>query len=348
LEVSIRRRSKNELVIDGSFGEGGGQIIRTAVALSSVTLRPIRIFNIRTKRKNPGFAAQHLNSIRSAGMMTDADLGGVELRSKEMTFHPKKNEGGKFNVEIGTAGSISLVLQCIMPVAVFAKDMVEMSITGGTDVAWSPPIDFLRFVLLPTLSSMGVRAEIELIRRGYYPEGGGLVKAMIHPSRLGRMESESRKDDMIRGISHSSRLPESVAVRQADTARRILREDGYEVSVDLERSDHPSTGSGITLWSGCKSGSSLGARGKPAEKVGEEAAKMILAELNSDSTVDLYLSDQLLPYMALSHTRNEMIVRELTEHARTNVWVIERFFDAGFEIKEDGLTEIRVKGAAYC
>lgn len=285
-------------------------------------------------------AAQHLHAIGSVGMVTGAEIEGMELGSKEVVFRPRGNKGGKFDVNIGTAGSITLLLQCMMPVAMYADRATEISITGGTDVAWSPPIDFLRFVLLPVLNRMGIRASIELVRRGYYPKGGGLVRARMYPSTPGGIRI--KVDNEIRGISHCSMLPKKVAIRQANAAERVLRANRYDATIEIECKNHTSTGSGITLWCGAKSGSSLGARGKPAERVGEEAASILISELNSNSSVDVHMVDQLIPYMAFSDIKNKITVRELTGHIKTNIWVVEHFLpDVKFKVDVGRITSIQ-------
>ena len=328
------------LEIDGSYGEGGGQILRTTIALSAVTGRSVCIKNIRAKRPKPGLAAQHLESVRCVALLTDADVRGLKLGSTELTFSPKEVKSGEYDIDIGTAGSIALLLQCLMPAAMHAKDVVSLHIRGGTDVAWSPPIDHLRYVMLPTIARMGYDAHIDLIRRGYYPRGGGLVKATIHPSDLSGIVLEREKTE-IRGISHSSRLPEHVAIRQAMSAREVLAEEGYDAQISTECSQYGSTGSGITLWCPGIGGSSLGERGKPAEEVGREAARALLEELGSGASTDVHLADQLIPYMALADGKCSLTTRLLTSHARTNIWVVERFLDVQFEVEENELVWIR-------
>ncbi len=279
--------------IDGSYGEGGGQIIRTAVALSAVTGTEVTISNIRSNRPKPGLKAQHMTAIRTAADMTGARLSGLKPGSTEITFSPGGTSvgisGGYYKIDIGTAGSITLLLQCLIPVALVAQEPVSLDITGGTDVAWSPPIDYMANVLLPVLASMGLKCNIRLQCRGYYPRGGGRVTAIIHPSALRAVQLDKEKemdtkneDEMERGkekekekgkepctvagISHSSNLPPHVVQRQADAAAEALEKAGYSSSIDALAANSPSTGSGITLWYGHAGGSALGKRGLPAEK----------------------------------------------------------------------------------
>lgn len=342
--------------IDGSYGEGGGQIIRTAVALSAVTGTEVTISNIRSNRPKPGLKAQHMSAIRTAADMTCARISGLKSGSTELTFSPGDISGGHYNIDIGTAGSITLLLQCLMPVASAAQESVSLDITGGTDVAWSPPIDYMAHVLLPVLASMGLKCNIRLQRRGYYPRGGGRVTAIIHPSALRAVELDKEKetdtkkeDEMenekewgkgkekepctVSGISHSSNLPPHVMQRQADAAAAALEKAGYSSSIDTWAASSPSTGSGITLWCGHAGGSALGKRGLPAEKVGKAAAGEIITELDSWAAVDVHLADQLIPYMGLARG-GSFTVREVSGHTRTNMWVVEQFLGVEFGVEK--------------
>jgi RNA 3'-terminal phosphate cyclase (ATP) len=332
--------------IDGSYGEGGGQIIRTAVALSAVTGTEVTISNIRSNRPKPGLKAQHMSAIRTAADMTGARISGLKFGSTELTFSPGDISGGHYNIDIGTAGSITLLLQCLIPVASAAQEPVSLDITGGTDVAWSPPIDYMAHVLLPVLASMGLKCNIRLQRRGYYPRGGGRVTAVIHPSALRALEldkeTDTKKEDemekekepcTVSGISHSSNLPPHVMQRQADAATAALEKAGYSSSIDTWAANSPSTGSGITLWCGHAGGSALGKRGLPAEKVGKAAAGEIITELGSWAAVDVHLADQLIPYMGLAGV-GSFTVREVSGHTRTNIWVVEQFLGVEFRIEE--------------
>jgi RNA 3'-terminal phosphate cyclase (ATP) len=321
------------IAIDGSFGEGGGQIIRTAVALSAVTGIDISINNIRVNRPQPGLKAQHLTAVRTAAALTHADVTGLELGSTSVIFRPKGIFGGHYNVDIGTAGSITLLLQCLMPTAAMSPETVTLDIIGGTDVAWSPPIDYLSNVLMPVLTSMGLDCSIHIQKRGYYPRGGGSVRVVINPSELTGIDLKKRSCDIV-GISHSSNLPEHVVQRQADAAAEALEGAGYSSSIDLETTNNVSTGSGITLWSGNMGGSALGKRGLPAEKVGRAAAREIIIELDSGADVDVYLADQLIPYMGLAGV-GSFTVREISKHTSTNIWVVEQFLKIKFKIKTE-------------
>ncbi len=319
--------------IDGSYGEGGGQILRTAVALSAVTGKPIEIDNIRKNRPKSGLAAQHVKSIESVASICEAEVTGCGLHSTSLSFKPGKIKGGAYGFDIGTAGSITLLLQCLMPAAIHAPDSIKVKITGGTDVAWSPSIDYLRFVTLHALSRMGYNCEIRLVRRGYYPRGEGCVEAIIYPSVLKKTDFDKNTCNIIKGISHSSGLPAHVAERQALSAEKLLRREGYNARISLEMYDYPSTGSGITIWCGTMGSAALGKPGLKAEKVGGCAAEALLDELKFDAGVDIYLADQLIPYMALAG-EGSFTTRAITPHTDTNIWVTEQFLDVKFKIEE--------------
>ncbi len=329
--------------IDGSYGEGGGQILRTAVALSAVTGKPVEIINIRKARPKPGLAAQHVKAVESLASICEAEVAGCELHSTSLTSKPGKIKGGTNEIDIGTAGSISLFLQCLMPAAMHASGPLKIRITGGTDVQWSPSIDYLRFVTLGALARMGYKCELALIRRGYYPRGGGCIEVIITPSSLEKTSFDGNTCSCIEGISHSSNLPSHVAERQAASALKTLEDDGYSCRISLEVNDYPSTGSGVTLWCGTMGGTALGKPGLRAEKVGERAAQAIISELKSGAGVDVYLADQLIPYLALAGG-GSFTTRMITPHTKTNIWVTEQFLQVKFKIEEmeNGLSRVRV------
>jgi RNA 3'-terminal phosphate cyclase (ATP) len=327
------------LQIDGSVGEGGGQIIRTAIALAAIAGKAVEITNIRANRPKPGLAAQHLHAVKAVERLSRGETEGLALRSTHLIFTPGELRGFEGDIDIGTAGSITLLLQCLIPVALFADRETSVKITGGTDVNWSPPIDFYTQVFLPALKEIGCDINVDLKRRGYYPKGDGLVDVHVTPSeRLkGFAVPKPEHTSVIEGISHSSGLPAHVAERQANAANRSLKEAGYDTKIktEIEERTKRTTGSGITLWCGYKSGSALGERGKRAEIVGEEAARNIITELESAATVDVHLADQLVPYIALADGKSVLKVREMTKHLETNIYITQQFLDVAFEIEKE-------------
>jgi RNA 3'-terminal phosphate cyclase (ATP) len=322
--------------IDGSFGEGGGQIVRTAVALSAVTGKSVRITKIRQGRSKPGLAAQHARAIMALAGICDARTSGVEPGSSEISFSPGEIRGGRHRVEIGTAGSVTLLMQCLLPALLRADGPSSLRIHGGTDVSWAPTVDYFKNVFLPALSSFGAKVSLEVLQRGYYPRGQGEVLLEVEPAKLTASQLAGRSceaQSMVQGVSHSSNLPEHVAARQADSAVQELQQAGFSAQISREVLRLPSLGSGITLWSDCKGSSCLGERGLPAEKVGRRAAEELIIELKSKATVDVHLADQLIPYLALAG--GSYTVREISLHARTNIWTAGHFLDAKIKIKEE-------------
>ncbi len=330
------------IVIDGSYGEGGGQILRTAVSLSAVIGEEVTVTNIRKARPQPGLKMQHLSSIEAAALLCDAGVEGLFPGSTEITFSPLEIKGLSTEIDIGTAGSIPLLIQSIMPAAAYSSGAVRLRIKGGTDVIWSPTIDYLENVTFKALSRMGYISQLKTISRGYYPRGGGLIELTIEPSRL-RGHDFVREDREVSGISHSSRLPEHVAQREAASAKEILDEKGYGCDIRTEVSQYASTGSGITLWSGFKGAVSIGKKGLPAEKVGARAAEEMITCLESEAAVDQHLADQLIPYMGLAGSGSFTTVA-LSDHTTTNIWVTEQFLDVRFGIKRrDEVVEVYVQ-----
>lgn len=329
------------LTIDGLYGEGGGQILRTSVALSALTKTPIKIINIRKKRKNPGLRAQHISAIKAVGKLCDAEIKGLSIGSKEIEFKPKEISDKKFSIDIGTAGSIPLVLQSLLIASIYNN--VEVEITGGTDVKFAPSIDYAKFVTLPILKKIGINAEIEILKRGYYPKGGGRVRAVIKKTdKFKRVNfTEKGKISEIYGISHASAnlRYKNVAERQKIAAEKFLRDNlNVEIKIKEEYVNTFSTGSGITLFAKTEKtiygACSLGEINKKAENVGIECAKNLINEIKNDAGVDSHTSDQIIPYLALSKGKVKVVK---TMHTITNIHVVNLF---GFNIKEkEGIVE---------
>jgi RNA 3'-terminal phosphate cyclase (ATP) len=330
------------IFIDGSHGEGGGQILRTAISLSAVVGEEVTVTNIRKARPQPGLKMQHLTSIEAAALLCNAKVEGLLPGSTEIRFSPLEIKGLSAEIDIGTAGSIPLLIQSIMPAAAYADGSIRLTIKGGTDVIWSPTIDYLENVTFKALSRMGYISHLKTISRGYYPRGGGLIELDIEPSELHGYDF-AREDRDVSGISHSSRLPEHVTQRQAASAKEVLNKRGYECDIRTEVSQYVSTGSGITLWSGFKGAISIGKKGLPAEKVGAMAAEEMATCLQSDAAIDRHLADQLIPFMGLAGS-GSFTTDALTDHTTTNIWVTEQFLDARFGIKkENGIIRVYVR-----
>ena len=322
--------------IDGLYGEGGGALVRIATALSALISKSIHITNIRANRPKSGLMPQHLNAVRAVSNLVNAHIDGLNIGSNEIFFYPESLKGGKFNIDIKTAGSITLVLQAFMIPACFAESKVYITIKGGTDVRWSPPIDYLQNVTLPIFKKMGYDARIDLIKRGHYPRGGGIVKVMINPvKKLKPIDLENLKIDKIKGISHSVKLPEHVAIRQAESAEKVLKASGLNAEIEIQHSENAlGSGSGIVIWGEGNTrvgGSAVGERGVRAEKIGEKAANELLYHIVKGAAVDKYIGDQVIPYMAIAG-KSEVKTAELTLHALTNIYITEKLLGKKFSV----------------
>jgi len=333
--------------IDGSYGEGGGQILRTALALSAILRKPFTISHIRSKRKNPGLQAQHLEAVEALARITEAQTEGVKFGSQKITFIPQKILPGKYQFEVRTAGSVTLLLQAIFLPLCFSNGISSVTLIGGTHVQWSPSFHYLSEVFLPTVERMGVSAGAAIEKWGFYPKGGGRIQLKINPVQelkpISLVDRGSLKK--IRGICAISSLPRQVADRQKVQAiKRIKRElqiDGEITVLDNVHSNGP--GSFLFLlaeFQRVRAGfSSLGVRGRPAEKVADEAVDSLKDYFESDGCIDPYLADQLVPFMALAKGNSSFTTVRITEHLLTNLWVIQHFLDV--TVSREGEAEAR-------
>jgi RNA 3'-terminal phosphate cyclase (ATP) len=346
--------------VDGSFGEGGGQVLRSAVALAAVLSKEIHVFNIRAGRAEPGIRPQHMTGVKAAAQLCSGELKGLEVGSTEFAFKPGKLRAGTFRFDVGTAGSVTLVLQTLMPILVFTPGNVQLEITGGTDVKWSPPIDYLRLVILPILKKIGYQGDLEIVRRGHYPKGGGLVKFSTRsPSTLQPLiDDQPGSISGILGISHAVSLPRHVAERQAAAARKCLEEARLpSPSIDLEVIDDKrqlGPGSGIVLSAETRDhwilgSDALGERGRPAEEVGSTAGRILVEEIESRATLDRHMGDIIVPYLVLADGTSEVSISRVTQHTRTNVKVAEWLTGTRFTLEGeiDCPGRLRVAGISW-
>ena len=318
------------LTIDGSYGEGGGQILRTALALSAVVGRPVRVEKIRAGRRNPGLQAQHLAGVRALAEITGAEVEGATVGSVSLQFAPGRIAAGEYRWDVGTAGAISLVLQTILIPLALAPGASRISFTGGTHVPWSPPFPYIEQVLLPTLKSMGLRTSLTLKRWGFYPKGGGLVEGTIEPSTLQPLSLSWRgRPQKIGGLSAVAQVPAHVAKRQRDRALLRLRLLDIPCRIEICQVEARNPGTILFLLVECEGGragfGSLGERGKPAERVADEACDQVFAFLEGIGVTDPHLADQLLLPMAVAPGSSSLTTTAVTEHLLTNRWVIDQF-----------------------
>lgn len=338
------------LEIDGSYGEGGGQLLRLAVALSAITGIRARITNIRARRDKPGLAPQHLAGVHAVGELCSAKIEGLSLRSQEIVFEPVKLRGGDYRFDIGTAGSITLVLQALLPVMLAAHLSCKVHIIGGTDVRQAPPVDYLREVLIRLIERLGARITLHVLRRGYYPRGGGEVEVAVRPARLVSMIFENaglRK--AIRGVSHVANLPEHIALRMKQAALERLGVYGADTAIETQVLDREAAfgpGGAIVCWVESEH-TVLGAarvaeRGVPAEVLGEAVGAELVADLAAGAALDKHATDQILIYLALAGG-GSFSTREVSLHAQTAMWLIEQFLPVAFDVSESaGLAYVTV------
>jgi RNA 3'-terminal phosphate cyclase (ATP) len=333
--------------VDGSQKSGSGTILRLAVALAAIQGEPLHITNIRQNRPQPGLKPQHLEAVLTAARLCNAHLKGASLGSRELTFTPGEVAGGELEAEIGTAGSIPMLLMTVLPICLHAEKPVRLHVSkGGTDTIHAPTINYLKHVFLPALGKMGVEAGIEVQKYGYYPKGMGEVTLNVKPqTRLQpfRMESFGELKN-INGVSVCTFLADrKVAERQAEAAKKHLHAQGFEAQIQVvnDQSNPLQKGSSLVLWAQTDTGALLGADAigelkKSSEAVGAEAAENLHLELSVKPTVDVHLSDMLVPYVALAEGESVYTTRTLSEHLEANIWLTQKMLNAKFTTEKNG------------
>jgi len=335
------------LEIDGSQKSGSGTILRLSVALATFLQKPIHILNIREKRTQPGLRPQHLEAVLTAAKLCHASVRGATLGSRELWFTPGEIEGGEVQAEIGTAGSIPMLLLAVLPICACARKPVRLHVVkGGTDVRNAPTINYLKHVLLTMLAHMGLKATLAIQRYGYYPKGMGEVVLEVEPCpRLNPIRLEDFGSlRYLRGVSVCTFLADRrVAERQAVAANERIKTAGLKAEVEVvnDTSNPVQKGSSLVLWAETDTGALLGGDaigelGKPSETVGREAADNLLKELESKATVDSHLADMLVPYVALAQGKSVYFSRLVTDHLDTNIWLAEQILGVKFRVAKAG------------
>lgn len=327
--------------VDGSEGEGGGQILRTAVAFSVIEGRPVRVVRIRGGREVPGLKRQHVSALEVLERVFGGELTGATEGSTTITFAPGGQRLNALSVEMGTAASITLVLQAVVPAVALTRSSLSLDLVGGTDVPWSPTFDYFQRIVREAYGSIGIRFEASASRRGYYPRGGGRVTAVIEPceSLVPIDLTAGPAVSAAKLLSRCGRLPRHVAERQISSASEVLERSGFGVQervVSEEEADSP--GSSILAYyagAGAFLGAdAIGARGKPAEEVGREAASMFVAAARSGAIVDSNLADMLLPLLSMGPKPSRVRIHEMTPHLKSGLSLARQFNSCRWSVED--------------
>jgi RNA 3'-terminal phosphate cyclase (ATP) len=333
--------------IDGSFGEGGGQIIRSAVTLSAITGRPVEIENIRSNRKVPGLRPQHLLGVKILSKICQAKVEGLHVGSTSLRFSPSDGIDMELREDVGTAGSVPLILQVLIPAVSLLKKRLKISIAGGTDVPWSPTADYTKLVLGEAFSRIGIDFTLEIKNRGYYPKGGGLIEAEIFPckntkavSLLGRTTKSAKMLCSYHGMS------QDVVQQEIDGARRVLEENGFRVDHFIKEENAQDKGCSILIFS--HDGTSVTGSDIIYQKnitgIGKEVAGKFI---ESSLGVDLSLSDMLVVPLSLIPNTSVFRVNQITKHLETNLFVASKITSCKYGIgKLDDGFEVRIVGSS--
>ncbi|MBU1112094.1 MAG: RNA 3'-terminal phosphate cyclase [archaeon] len=350
--------------LDGTYGEGGGALLRVALAVSTLTGKPFKIENIRAGRPVPGLKPQHLTGIKALKEITGAKSDDTKVGTTELWFQPGKIKGGNYTIDIGTAGSITLLLQALVLPCIFAPSKVTLSIKGGTCGKWQASVDYLKEVLLPQLRRFVKKIDLRIIKRGYYPKGGGEIILEISP-KYKSFESlendinnnlvniinivEQGKLEQIRGVLNLSQVlaEEKIDERIVNAAKSSLSSKEVPVNIRTEQANTYSIGGELLLWSVHSQdgdtalpnpirlgGDALLEKNKSSEEIGKEAAQELIEEIDSGAAVDKHLADQLLQFMALL-PGSKIKTSKVTNHCLTNIYVLEKFLPIKFNVENN-------------
>jgi RNA 3'-terminal phosphate cyclase (ATP) len=344
--------------IDGSYGEAGGQILRSAVSLSAITGKAIEVTNIRAKRQNPGLRPQHALAVRIVADIFHANVENLKVGADWIRFSPPiddKFEDSMVKIDVGTAGSIPMILQTVIPAVSLSDKSLSIEITGGTDVKKSPTTDYLRFIIMEAYRSIGIKFSIEVLKRGYYPRGGGVVKAKIWPCKtpdtLDLINSRNLKPKI---ANVCCQLPKHVAERQISSALLKLEKNGVQCSnysSSFETSLSP--GTSILVYSESDfgpyvGGDCIGERGKSAENVGAEAAERFLESYLANVPVDFNLADMLVLPLSLAKGKSRYRIGKVTEHLKTNLYVVSQITGCKYQVEPaENSYIVNIEGLSY-
>ena len=327
----------NEVIhIDGSLGEGGGQVLRTSLALSMITGKRVEFKNIRAGRAKPGLMRQHLACVRAAQKVCGAGVKGDELKSLQLSFQPGKIKSGDYHFSVGSAGSASLVLQTVLPALMLAEGFSSLELEGGTHNPMAPPFDFLEKAFLPQLKKMGVEVDVDLLTWGFFPAGGGHMKVKIYPVEKLKSLSLMERGELISRKAEA--WVSSILLSIAESEVKVLSEKLEWDEIFAKKVNEPKGPGNIIMAlqeyeNVTEFTSSFGERGLKAARVADRLVREVRKYQLSEAPVGEYLADQLLLPMALSG-KGEFLCTELSSHSRTNMEVIQKFIDVSFSVEE--------------
>jgi len=343
--------------LDGGQKSGSGTIVRDGVSLSVLTGQELHLKNIRAKRDKPGLRAQHLKGVEACRQISRGELEGAAVGSREIRFKPgQKIKGGHFELDIGTAGSTTMLATILLPPALFAEKPSTYRLTGGLFQDFAPSAYHLQYVLLPLLKAMGAEVELEIIQPGYVPRGGGVMELKVDPlkERLGPVVlPEQGETTEMKGFALSSLLKErQVSERMADECRKKLQYKGYrpQIEVVYDQEDSPAfqkvsfqPGAALAVWArtarGCLIGADMaGAPRRSSEFIGRQVARNLIEDLKTGASVDRHLADLLIPFCALAEGKSEYLIPRLSEHVEARLWLVEEILGAKTELKDNRLT----------
>ena len=337
------------LKINGGYGEGGGQIIRSAITLSCITKQPIHLENIRKNRKDKGLKPQHLTAIRILQKISKADVIGAEIGSTELKFIPGDVKNLELIEDVKTAGSISLILQVLIPVVSISQKKLSLIIKGGTDVLWSPSMDYTQHVLKEAYSRIGIEFSIEIIKRGYYPKGNGEVKLEVYPSKIKSLTLSKKETKNLKLKCTFSKISINVIKEKIDEIKEKMREEKFNVEVEIKEEEAIDSGASVLIYSIDKN-SIIGIDGLFDNK--KQNFDLDFEKFNNSLGVDESLADMLVVPASLGINKTVFQVKEITEHLETNLFVTSKITGCkygigktseGFEVIIQGVSNSSIK-----
>jgi len=339
------------LEIDGSFGEGGGQIVRTAITLSCILHKPVIVKNIRKGRKNPGLKPQHLLALKILEKVCSAKLDHVKIGATDLKFIPGEVESIDLKEDVGTAGSIALIIQVLIPVVAICKKKLKLTIKGGTNVLWSPTIDYSQIVLRELYSKMGIDFSINVIKRGYFPKGGGIVELQVFPcKKINPVILDKRSTRNVKLTCSYSKLPSELVSKKVELIEKRLIENKFTVDTEIKEENTLDSGASL-LISSIDTNSIIGIDSLfnlKQDKFDLDLDKFI----HANHSVDEHLADMLVLPASLANGMTVFQVEKISKHLETNLFVASKItgckygigkLNDGFEVRIEGISNPSIK-----